>query len=147
MPGEWSEIKKAITKKLSNQKTPAANKILGRQATVTTVPTITIDGQNNTCTYTVQANDTLWSIAKKIYKDATLYEKIINDNKLKYPEIDKKLSIDWLLSVPCAQFTKRDNITSATPTIIYKNNQKQQSTNLIKRVSNTISQFFQFFRR
>jgi LysM repeat protein len=45
----------------------------------------------NTCSYTVVSGDTLWSIAKKVYDDATGYQKIIDLNKDKYTDIESKL--------------------------------------------------------
>lgn len=49
-------------------------------------------------THTVQSGDTLWSIAKKVYGDATAYTLIIEKNKDKYPDIESKLSIGQQLS-------------------------------------------------
>jgi LysM repeat protein len=45
------------------------------------------------CSYTVEEGDTLWSIAKKVYGDATNYPQIIEKNQDKYPNIASKLSI------------------------------------------------------
>lgn len=47
----------------------------------------------NVCSYTVESGDTLWSIAKKVYGDATAYPLIIDKNKDKYTDIESKLSI------------------------------------------------------
>jgi LysM repeat protein len=58
-----------------------------------TINTTTSSATPNTCTYTVESGDTLWSIAKKIYGDATEYAKIIELNKNQYPNIESKLKI------------------------------------------------------
>ena len=55
----------------------------------------------NVCSYTVEAGDTLWSIAKKIYNDPTAYPQIIEANKDKYPDIGSKLSIGQELAFGC----------------------------------------------
>ena len=52
----------------------------------------------NTCSYIVESGDTLWSIAKAVYGDATDYPMIIDENKDKYTDIETKLSIGQELS-------------------------------------------------
>jgi hypothetical protein len=52
------------------------------------------DVTSKVCNYTVEDGDNLWSVAKKVYGDATAYPLIISANKEKYPEIESgKLSI------------------------------------------------------
>jgi LysM repeat protein len=53
----------------------------------------TINTTPNVCSYTVQSGDSLWSIAKKVYGDATQYSQIVEKNKDKYPNIESKLNI------------------------------------------------------
>jgi uncharacterized repeat protein (TIGR02543 family) len=55
----------------------------------------------NACSYAIQSGDTLWSIAKKIYGDATAYQEIIDNNKDQYPNIASKLSIGQQLTFGC----------------------------------------------
>jgi hypothetical protein len=55
----------------------------------------------NVCSYSVQSGDTLWTIAKKVYGDATAYQKIIDGNKDQYPAIASKLSIGQELTFGC----------------------------------------------
>jgi surface protein len=50
-------------------------------------PTYSGDAKPNTCSYSVQQGDNLWSIAKQIYGDATAYPLIIDSNKDQHPEI------------------------------------------------------------
>ncbi len=66
------------------------------------------------CSYVVQEGDSLWTIAKKVYGDATAYPLIISENQQKYPQIEQgKLSIGQGLSFNCASsFEQQDFKTS-----------------------------------
>jgi nucleoid-associated protein YgaU len=59
----------------------------------TAAPSYSGNSSPSVCSYTVEAGDTLWSIAKKVYGDATAYTLIIDKNKDKYTDIESKLSI------------------------------------------------------
>lgn len=63
----------------------------------------------NICSYTVQQDDTLWSIAKQVYGDATAYPQIIEKNKDNYPDIESKLSIGQELKL-CDNSQKQENL-------------------------------------
>ena len=51
------------------------------------IPSFSGEGKPNTCSYTVEEGDSLWSIAKQVYEDATAYPLIIRENKERYPDI------------------------------------------------------------
>lgn len=57
------------------------------------IPVYTGDAKPNACSYAVRDGDNLWSIAKKVYGDATAYPLIIKANQEKYPDVAAKLSI------------------------------------------------------
>lgn len=46
-------------------------------------------GTPNVCSYSVEAGDSLWSIAKQVYGDATAYPLIVRENMERYPDISK----------------------------------------------------------
>ncbi len=56
---------------------------------------------SDSCNYTVQSGDTLWNIAKLVYGNSTQYQKIIELNKKKYPDIETKLGIGQELAFDC----------------------------------------------
>lgn len=55
----------------------------------------------NVCNYTVNAGDTLWSIASTVYGDPQAYPLIIEKNKEKYPSIGLVLIVGQELSFGC----------------------------------------------
>ncbi len=75
----------------------------------------------NACSYIVQSGDTLLTIAKKVYGDATAYPQIIEKNKDKYPDIESKLSIGQELTF-CDPVKSPDSDHGAS------NNQNQPQT-------------------
>lgn len=81
-----------------------------------TVPPYSGTDTPNTCSYTVQAGDTLWKIANEVYGNPTAYPLIIEKNKDKYPNIASNLSIGQELFFDCqnsevkgASIEKNDN--------------------------------------
>jgi len=79
----------------------------------------------NTCSYTIQSGDTLWSIAQKVYGDATVYNLIIEQNKEKYPTIKSILSIGQELTFGCSDTQSPQNTENKV--IIDNSNQQSQS--------------------
>ncbi|HLN18786.1 MAG TPA: choice-of-anchor Q domain-containing protein, partial [Patescibacteria group bacterium] len=67
----------------------------------TATPSYSGTSTPNICSYTVESGDTLWSIAKKVYSDATACTLIIDKNKDKYPNIESKLAIGQELTFGC----------------------------------------------
>ena len=54
-------------------------------------------------TYKVISGDSLWNIAQKHYGDGSLYTKIQEANKSKYPSLEKNASYilsNWELIIP-----------------------------------------------
>ncbi|MCK9378622.1 MAG: fibronectin type III domain-containing protein [Candidatus Moranbacteria bacterium] len=87
----------------------------------------------NICTYSVQSGDTLWSIAKQVYGDATQYQKIIEKNQDKYPDIETKLSIGQELSFDCGdnntvQGDSDKKVTERKTDTTENTNQNQESS-------------------
>ncbi|MDR3559388.1 MAG: fibronectin type III domain-containing protein [Candidatus Pacebacteria bacterium] len=86
------------------------------------------------CSYTVQSGDTLWSIAKKVYGDATQYQKIIDQNKNQYPNIESKLSIGEKLTFGCDNNSAVKGAETQTSSEIH-GNASLQNTNATKSQS------------
>jgi nucleoid-associated protein YgaU len=55
----------------------------------------------NVCSYIVESGDTLWSIAKTVYGDATAYPLIVENNKDRYPDINSHLAVGQELVFGC----------------------------------------------
>ncbi|MFZ2226154.1 MAG: choice-of-anchor Q domain-containing protein [Candidatus Moraniibacteriota bacterium] len=81
----------------------------------------------NVCNYTVQAGDTLWSIAKTVYGDATEYQKIIDLNKDKYLDIESKLSIGQELNFGCENNNAVQGVSDEKSNTNDANNQPGQA--------------------
>ena len=65
-----------------------------KESVLNSTPDYSDDAVPSACSYIVEEGDNLWSIAKKIYGDATAYPLIIEANKEKHPGVaDLKLSI------------------------------------------------------
>jgi len=95
-----SSIHSIMTKSVSAQATTqisnqnqAENQNQSSTTENTPTPTYSGNATPNACSYTVQSGDTLWTIAKKVYGDATAYPQIIEKNEDKYPNIESKLSV------------------------------------------------------
>ncbi|TSD02104.1 MAG: hypothetical protein Athens071425_123 [Parcubacteria group bacterium Athens0714_25] len=80
----------------------------------------------NICSYTIQSGDTLWSIAKQVYGDATQYQKIIEKNQDKYPDIETKLSIGQELSFGCENDDSKNDIEKNLELSVPNNNIEPQ---------------------
>lgn len=61
------------------------------------------------CSYTVQAGDTLWSIASEKLNGGTKFKEIIDLNKDKYPSFNSSnnLSIGWVLDLGCKNIEEK----------------------------------------
>jgi LysM repeat protein len=81
----------------------------------------------NVCNYTVKAGDTLWSISKTVYGDATEYQKIIDLNKDKYPDIESKLSIGQELNFGCENNNAVQGVSNEKSNTNDANNQPGQA--------------------
>ncbi|MBI4137000.1 LysM peptidoglycan-binding domain-containing protein, partial [Candidatus Roizmanbacteria bacterium] len=100
MPGNWSDIKSAITTNINSQQG-------GLQISELTTETPQIKKPVQ-CSYTVQSGDTLWNIAREMYGSGASYLQIIEKNQVKYPTIEQGLSVGWELSFPCNEEEKED---------------------------------------
>ena len=112
MPGPWSNIKGMSTiRETSSAKQDSSWNSILTKAEMKITDIKTDNPLPGTCLYTVQAGDTLWSIAKAQYNEGTLYKQIIGMNSDNYPQIAKGLKTGWELKLACK--TEAPKITQA----------------------------------
>ena len=114
-----SKIHSIRTKSQSKSNQDSFSKPQGSENIQTSRPSYSGNPTPKTCSYTVEAGDTLWQIAQEVYGDPAAYPLIIEKNKARYPNIASVLIIGQELSFGCENETETEAVQGASDTKNY----------------------------
>ena len=85
---------------------PKEPNVMEKEIETKEIPAYSGNAVPNVCSYIIQSGDSLWSVAKEVYGDATAYPLIIEKNKEQYPGIESNLIVGQELLFDCQKEEK-----------------------------------------